>query len=88
LKSTLYFFAFFALFAIGLPHYGRYMSLIFQLASCLTFGVHYKKRGDKETWGQTGSLPEVLTRQAEMMYLSALPSLPLAVAPNLAAQNA
>jgi hypothetical protein len=41
LKSTLYFFAFFALFAIGLPHYGRYMSLIFQLASCLTFGVHY-----------------------------------------------
>jgi hypothetical protein len=51
LKSTLYFFAFFALFAIGLPHYGRYMSLIFQLASCLTFGVHYT------TWaGKTSPL--------------------------------
>ena len=39
LKSTLYFLVF---FAIGLPHYGRYVSPIFLISACLTFGVHYK----------------------------------------------
>jgi hypothetical protein len=40
LNSTLYFLAF---FAIGLLHYGRYVSPISFASACLTFGVQYSR---------------------------------------------
>jgi Ferritin-like domain len=57
LNSVLNFLAFF--FAIGLSHYGRYVSPISSRPPCLTFGVHYTKGGGPTSCLVPWTLPAI-----------------------------